>query len=179
MSRRLTLAVLAAVNLFKPFMNQGLLWGFSLFLSSVTLCLHVGSLFISNYQITTTPIPKTLCAVHISTGPRGSCKEWSNMCVHPDDVFLWDVAAYFSRTVKPHPAELQQHGCAGKDWPASTSRENVQNAIWRKTWQQKPRTVEQLKVNMKQEQDRVPRPILQRPLSSVPRRWRRVDAAQR
>ena len=38
----------------------------------------------------------------------GTHRFWSNICFHPDDLFVTDVPAYFPLTMKLHSAELQQ-----------------------------------------------------------------------
>ena len=80
---------------------------------------------------------------------------------------------------KPHSARVTTAWLHSKrvrelDWPACSSDlspiENVWRIMKRKIAQRRPRTVEQLKLYIKQEWERIPPENLQKLVSSVPKR---------
>lgn len=94
---------------------------------------------------------------------------WSNICCHPSVVFFRDVPASFSRTMQSHSLHvLQQRGFVVKEQPDLPPTENVWHIMKCNIRQQRPWTVEQLKLHMKQEWERIPTTQLQQLVSSVP-----------
>lgn len=80
---------------------------------------------------------------------------------------------------KPHTARitsawLARHRIRLLDWPACSPIENVWRIIKRKLRQRRPRTVEQLKTYIQQEWDRIPVTVLERLVSSMPKRIQSV-----
>ena len=111
---------------------------------------------------------------------KGTYRFWSNTCCHPSNVFFMDAPAYFSKTMPNHisarltTAWLRSKRVRVLDWPACSPDlspiENVWRIMKRKIRQRRPRTVEQLKLYIKQEWERIPPTKLQQLVSSVPKR---------